>query len=46
MSAAFSRWHPLKPIINWLMLFILLRISFSSTESDVEGTVIFDYYTC
>ncbi|KAK9950321.1 hypothetical protein M0R45_005818 [Rubus argutus] len=28
----------LKPIVNWLMLFILLRISFASTEPDVEGT--------
>lgn len=42
MSAAFSRWHPLKPIVNWLMLFIFLRISFASTEPDVEGEALID----
>ncbi|KAK9950326.1 hypothetical protein M0R45_005822 [Rubus argutus] len=42
MSAAFSRWHPIKPIVNWLMLFILLRISFASTEPDVEGEALID----
>lgn len=44
MSGAFSSWHLLKPIINWLMLLILLRVSFASTDPDVEGMVISNYF--
>lgn len=44
MSGAFSSWHLLKPILNWLMLLILLRVSFASTDPDVEGMVISNYY--
>ncbi|KAM5558598.1 putative LRR receptor-like serine/threonine-protein kinase [Rosa sericea] len=42
MSEASSRWHPLKPIISWLMALILLKISFASTEPDVEGEALID----
>ncbi|KAL6284877.1 hypothetical protein ACE6H2_015806 [Prunus campanulata] len=42
MSGAFSSWHLLKPIINWLMLLILLRVSFASTDPDVEGEALID----
>ncbi|XP_008227702.1 PREDICTED: probable LRR receptor-like serine/threonine-protein kinase At5g63710 [Prunus mume] len=42
MSAAFSSWHLLKPIINWLMLLLLLRVSFASTDPDVEGEALID----
>ncbi|KAI5335965.1 hypothetical protein L3X38_026099 [Prunus dulcis] len=42
MSGAFSSWHLLKPIINWLMLLILLTVSFASTDPDVEGEALID----
>ncbi|KAL6219712.1 hypothetical protein ACLB2K_007471 [Fragaria x ananassa] len=45
MSAASSRWHPLKPIISWLMVLIMLKISFASTEPDIEGEALIDLLT-
>ncbi|KAG6721417.1 hypothetical protein I3842_03G110600 [Carya illinoinensis] len=36
-------WHPQKPTICWLVLFILLTISYSSKEPDVEGEALIDF---
>ncbi|KAG2716069.1 hypothetical protein I3760_03G107000 [Carya illinoinensis] len=36
-------WHPQKLTICWLVLFILLTISYSSKEPDVEGEALIDF---
>ncbi|RXH74165.1 hypothetical protein DVH24_028886 [Malus domestica] len=45
MSHVFSRSHPFKPIIKWLILLLLPTIGFASTEPDVEGEALTDLLT-